>query len=98
MLSDQLAQMPHFHVVTLSEGQYLGYSDGLTEPGARGLAADLVSPTSGARDQALEGVWIARVDPKSCPLAHGDEPKTDSEEAMQFMQRVIQYEPYWSAF
>ena len=98
MLSDQLAQMPHYHVVTLTDGQYLDYSDGLTEPGALGYAADLISPTSGGRDETLEGVWLARVDLKSCPLTHGDEPKTDSEEALQFMQRVIQYEPYWSVF
>lgn len=98
MISDQLAQMPHYHVVTLTAGQYLDYSDGFTEPGALGYAADLISPTSGARDEALEGVWIARVDPKSCPLAHGDEPKTDNEDAMRFMQRVLEYEPYWTAF
>jgi hypothetical protein len=98
VLSDHLAQLPHFHVVTLTDGQYLDYSDGLTEPGAMGYAADLISPTSGGRDETLEGVWIARADPKSCPLAHGDDPKTDSEDAMLFLERVMQFEPYWSVF
>ena len=96
MFSDHLAQLPHFHVVTLTDGQYLDYSDGLTEPGAMGYAADLISPMSGGRDETLEGVWIARADPKSCPLAHGDDPKTDSEDAMLFLERVMQFEPYWS--
>lgn len=99
MLSEQFAEMSHYHVVTLNDGQYLDYSDGLTEPGATGYAADLISPTSGARDETLEGVWISRVDPwVSCPLSHGDKPKTQSEDALQYLQRVIAYDPYWSMY
>jgi hypothetical protein len=90
--------MPHYHVVTQSDGCYLDYSDGLTEPGALGYAADLISPTSGEREQGLEVVWITKVDPKSCPLGHGDDPEKYSEDALEFLVRVAQDEPYWSAF
>jgi hypothetical protein len=89
--------MPHYHVVTQTDGCYLDYSDGLTEPGALGYAADLISPTSGEREQGLEVVWIAKVDPRSCPLAHCDNPKKDSEDALRFLEWVMQDEPYWSA-
>ncbi len=95
-LSDQLAKLPHYHVVSQCDGCYLDYSDGYTEPGALAYAADLISPTSGGREQGLEDVWIVRVDPSSCPLAHGDDSDKDSEDALQFLQRVIQDEPYWS--
>lgn len=98
MHSDHLAQLPHFHVVTLTDGQYLDYSDSLTEPGALGYAADVISPTSGGRDEKLEGVWITEANPKSCPLAHGDEPRTDSDQVLEFLQRVMQYDPYWSIY
>jgi hypothetical protein len=96
-LSDQLAKMPHYHVVTQSDGCYLDYSDGYSEPGALGYAADLISPTSGEREEGLEVVWIAKVDPRSCPLAHGDDPEKFSEDARQFLGRIVQDEPYWSA-
>jgi hypothetical protein len=96
-LSGQLAKLPHYHVVTQSDGCYLDYSDGYSEPGALGYAADLISPTSGEREPGLEVVWIAKVDPKSCPLAHGDDPKRDSEDALEFLQRVMRDEPYWAA-
>jgi hypothetical protein len=92
--------MPHYHVVSLSDGHYLDYSDGYTEPGALGYAADLIAPTSGEREQGLEAVWIAEVDPRLCricPLAHGDDPERDGEDALEFLERVTQYEPYWSA-
>jgi hypothetical protein len=95
-LSDQLAKMPHYHVVSQFDGRLLDYSDGLTEPGAVGYAADLISPLSGGREQGLEAVWIVRVDPKSCPLAHGDNPGKDSEDILQYLERIIQDEPYWS--
>jgi hypothetical protein len=97
-LSDHLAKLPHYHVVTMSDGQYLAYSDGLTEPGALGYAADLISPTSGEREQGLEEVWIVKVDPKSCRLVHGDNAEKDTEDALEFLQRLIEDEPYWSAF
>jgi hypothetical protein len=97
-LSDHLAKLPHYHVVTLSDGQYLAYSDGLTEPGALGYAADLISPTSGEREQGLEEVWIVKVDPKSCRLVHGDNAEKGTEDALEFLQRLIEEEPYWSAF
>ena len=97
-LSDQLAKMPHYHVVTQSDGSYLDYSDGLTEPGALGYANDLISPTSGERQQGLEAVWIAQVDPRWCQLAHGDDPEKYSQDALEFLERLIRDEPYWSAF
>jgi hypothetical protein len=96
-LSDQLAKMPHYHVVTQSDGCYLDYSDGYSEPGALGYAADLISPTSGEREEGLEVVWIAKVDPRSCLLAHGDDHEKFSEDARQFLGRIVQDEPYWSA-
>ncbi len=96
-LSDQLAKMPHYHVVTQWDGRYLDYSDGLTEPGAVGYAADLISPLSGEREQELEAVWIVEVDPRSCPLAHGDNPGKDSEDVLLFLERATQDEPYWWA-
>lgn len=90
--------MPHFHVVTLRDQSYLDYSDGLTEPGALGYAADLISPTAGERDPGLEGVWIVRIDPQSCRLAHGDSADKQTEDALEFLVRVIQGDPYWSVF
>jgi len=95
-LSDQLAKLPHFHVVCQRDGCYVDYSDGYPEPGALAYAADLISPISGGRDEGLEDVWIVRADPSSCPLAHGDDPESDSENAVQFLQRVMEDEPYWS--
>jgi hypothetical protein len=95
-LSDQLAKMPHYHVVSSRDGCYLDYSDGYTEPGALAYAADLITPISGEREQGLEDVWIVRVDPNSCPLAHGDNPEKDEENALQFLRRVMEDEPYWS--
>jgi hypothetical protein len=97
-LSDHFAKMPHYHVVTQCDGCYLDYSDGLTEPGALGYANDLISPTSGERVQGLDAVWIAQVDPKWCRLAHGDDPEKYGQDALEFLQRLIQDEPYWSAF
>jgi hypothetical protein len=97
-LSDQLADMPHYHVVTQFDGRLLDYSDGLTEPGALAYATDLISPLSGGRAEGLEAVWIVRVDPKSCPLAHGDDPGKDGQDILQYLERIIQDEPYWSEF
>ena len=97
-LSEQFAKMPHYHVVTQSDGRYLDYSDGLTEPGALGYANDLISPASGEREQALEIVWIARVDPRWCRLAHGDDAEKYGQDALEYLERLIQDEPYWSAF
>lgn len=90
--------MPHYHVVTLRDQSYLDYSDGLTEAGAFAYAADVISPTMSEREPGLEGVWIVSIDPQSCRLAHGDDPDRQSEEALDFLVRVIQGEPYWSAF
>ncbi len=95
-LSDQLARLPHYHVVTLSDGYNVAYSDGLTEPGALAYAADLLSPTSGDREQGLEAVWIAKVDPRSCPLDHRDDPEQDSEDTLEFLERVMQDDAYWA--
>jgi hypothetical protein len=96
-LSDQLANLPHYHVVTLSDGYNVAFSDGLTEPGALAYAADLLSPTSGDREPGLEVAWIAKVAARSCPLDHGDNLEIDSEETLEFLERVMQDEPYWSA-
>jgi hypothetical protein len=94
-----MAKMPHYHVVTQTDGCYLDYSDSCTEPGALAYATDLISPTSGERDPGLEFVWITKVDPKWCPLAHGDDPVRDGEDAMYFLERVVRDEDvYWSAF
>jgi hypothetical protein len=95
-LSDQLANLPHYHVVTLSDGYNVGYSDGLTEPGALAYVADLLSPTSGDREQGLEVAWIAKVAARPCPLDHGENPERDSDETLEFLERVMQDEPYWS--
>lgn len=90
--------MPHYHVVTLCDESCLDYSDGLTEPGALAYAADVISPTAGEREQGLEGVWIVAVDPQSCRLAHGNNADKETEQALEFLMRVIQGEPYWSVF
>jgi hypothetical protein len=92
-----LAKLPHYHVVTLTDGSYVAYSDALTEPGALAYAADLLSPTSGEREPGLEVVWVAKVAAGSCPLDHRDNPEKDSEDTLEFLERVMQDEPYWSA-
>ena len=56
------------------------------------------SPTSGQREEGLEEVWIVKVDPKSCRLVHGDNAEKETEDALEFLQRLIEDEPYWSAF
>ncbi|MGA7052853.1 MAG: hypothetical protein WBZ37_16600 [Mycobacterium sp.] len=96
-LAGHFAKMPHYHVVTQHDGRYLDYSDGLTEPGAVAYAADLISPLSGGREQGLEAVWLVQVDPRTCPLAHGADPGKDSEDALMFLDRVTQDDPYWWA-
>jgi hypothetical protein len=75
----------------------VAYSDALTEPGAVAYAADLLSPTSGGREQALEVVWVTKIAPGPCPLDRRGNPDEDSEETLEFLERVMQDEPYWSA-
>ena len=95
-LSEQLAKLPHYHVVSLSAQQYVAYSDKLTEPGAMAYAADLISPTSGEREPGLEVVWIAPVDPRACRLDDRDSDE-DGDEVVEFLERLMQDEPYWTA-
>ena len=44
----------------------------------------------------MEVAWIAKVAARPCPLDHGENPEVDSEETLEFLERVMQDEPYWS--
>ncbi|GLE51194.1 hypothetical protein [Mycobacterium montefiorense] len=99
-LAEHLAGLPHVHVVAANQNNELIYSDGLTSPGAEGFAADLISPAPGAPmpEVELEAVWIIEVDPRWCPLAHGDDTtESDEEQVADYLERVTQRPPYWSA-
>lgn len=96
---DQLAAMPHYHVVAQNHDDEVIYSDGFTWPGACGFATDLIAPPAGAAtpEVGLEAVWIVEGDPRRCPLAHGDGAADDEQTATEFLERAIQQQPYWSA-
>jgi len=64
--------------------------------GALGYANDLISPTSGERVQGLEAVWIAQVDPRWASWRTATIPEKYSQDALEFLQRLIRDEPYWS--
>lgn len=96
-LSDKLAAMPHYHVVTQSDDGRRSYSDGHDRATALRYAADLIAPTKGTREPGLTAVWIAKGNPGSCPLAHGDNDPADAEAAANFLYDVMGQEPYWSA-
>jgi hypothetical protein len=96
---DQLAAMPHYHVVAQNHDDEVIYSDGLTWPSACGFATDLIAPPSGETipEAGLAAVWIVEADPRWCPLAHGDGAADDEQTAAEFLERAIQQQPYWSA-
>jgi hypothetical protein len=96
---EQLAVLPHYHVVAQNQDDEVIYSDAFTWPGARGFAADLIArPTGEAIPEAgLEAVWIIEGDAVWCPLAHGDGAVVDEQTAAEFLAQVIQQRPYWSA-
>lgn len=99
-LAGHLAGLPHFHVVAQNRNNEIVYSDGLTWPGAEGFATDLISPPPGAPvpEVELDAVWIVEADPRWCPLAHGDDTAApDEEAAAEYLGRLTQAPPYWSA-
>lgn len=99
-LAEHLAGLPHFHVVAQNRNNEIVYSDGLTWPGAEGFATDLISPPPGAPvpEVELDAVWIVEADPRWCPLAHGDDTAApDEEAAAEYLGRLTQAPPYWSA-
>jgi hypothetical protein len=95
---DQLAALPHYHVIAENHDDELIYSDGLTWPGAQGFAADLITPAAGGPIyEPVIAVWIIQCDPSRCPLAHGDGVPADEQAAPGFVEQVIQQQqPYWS--
>jgi hypothetical protein len=98
-LSDQLAALPHYHVVGQLRDDEVNYSDVFTWPGAVGFAADLIAPPAGAPQPGpgLEALWIVEGDPVWCPLAHGDGAEYDEQTAAEFLEQAMQQQPYWSA-
>jgi hypothetical protein len=95
---DDLAALPHYHVVAENHDGELICSDGFTWPCAEGFAADLIAPTTSAPIyEPVQAVWIIQGDPLRCPLAHGDSIPEDEQVAPGFLEQVIQQRPYWSA-
>jgi hypothetical protein len=94
---NDLAALPHCHVIAQNYDDELTYSDGFTWPGAQGFAADLIAPPAGTPIyEPVKAVWIIECDPSWCPLAHGDDIPADEEAAAGFVERVIQQrQPYW---
>jgi len=50
---DELAGLPHYHVIAENHDDEVTYSDGFTWPCARGFAADLISPPAGAHSRTV---------------------------------------------
>jgi hypothetical protein len=99
-LAEKLAALPHYHVVVQNRNNEVVYSDGFTWPGAAGFAADLISPPPGAPipEVELDAVWIFEGDPHRCPFAHGDDTAPiDEEMVVDYLERLTQQPPYWSA-
>jgi len=95
---DELAGLPHYHVVAENHDDEVIYSDGFTWARARGFAADLISPPAGAPIyEPVKAVWIIEGDPSSCPLAHGDDIPADEQAAPGFLEQLMHQQPYWSA-
>lgn len=95
---DELAALPHYHVIAENHDAELIYSDAFTWPCAQGFAADLIAPAVGAPvSEPVKAVWIIEGDPFWCPLAHGDGIPADEQATPGFLQQVIQQQPYWSA-
>ncbi len=94
---EQLAGLPHYHVIAENHDGELIYSDGFTWPRAHGFAADLIAPPAGAPiSEPVKAVWIIEGDPSRCPLAHGDGIPADEQATPDFLHQAIQQQPYWS--
>ena len=94
---DELAGLPHYHVIAENQEGELICSDGFTWPSAQGFAADLISPPPGAPVyEPVQTVWIIQGEPLRCPLAHGDNIPADEQAVPGFLQHVVQQQPYWS--
>jgi hypothetical protein len=97
-VANEFAALPHYHVIAEIHDDELICSDGFTWPGAHGFAADLISPPAGTvMNEPVQAVWIIEGDPFRCPLAHGDAIPADEQAAMNFLDRVLEQQPYWSA-
>jgi hypothetical protein len=95
---DELAGLPHYHVIAENHDDEVIYSDGFTWAGARGFAADLISPPAGAPIyEPVKAVWIIEGHPFRCPLAHGDGIPADEQATAGFLEQVLHQQPYWSA-
>jgi hypothetical protein len=96
---DELAGLPHYHVIAENHDDEVIYSDGFTWASARGFAADLISPPAGAPIyEPVKAVWIIEGAPFGCPLAHGDDIPADEQATLGFLERVLLHQqPYWSA-
>jgi hypothetical protein len=95
---DELAGLPHYHVIAENHDDEVIYSDGFTWAGARGFAADLISPPAGAPiHEPVKAVWIIEGGPFWCPLAHGDGIPADEQAIPGFLEQVLHQQPYWSA-
>jgi hypothetical protein len=89
---------PHFHVIAESYDGELMCSDGFTWPGAQGFVADLISPPNGVRIyEPVQTVWIIEGESPRCPFAHGGDIPADEAAAQEFLDQVLQQQPYWSA-
>jgi hypothetical protein len=94
---DELAGLPHYHVIAENHDDEVIYSDGFTWPCARGFAADLISPPGGAPiHEPVKAVWIIEGAPSWCPLAHGDDIPADEQATRGFLEQVMHQRPYWS--
>jgi hypothetical protein len=94
---DQLAGLPHYHVIAENHDDELIYSDGFTWPCAQGFAADLITPPAGAPiSEPVKTVWIIQGDPFWCPLAHGDGIPADEQATPRSLEEAIRQHPYWS--
>ena len=94
---DELAGLPHYHVIAENHDDELIYSDGFTWPCARGFAADLITPLAGAPiSEPVKTVWIIEGDPFWCPLAHGDGIPADEQATPGFLEQAIRQQLYWS--
>ena len=95
---DDLAALPHYHVIAENHDGELIYSDAFTWPGAQGFAADLIAPPAGAPiHEPVKAVWIIQGEPLWCPLAHGDGILEDEQATPGFLEQLIQQPHYWSA-
>ena len=94
---DELAALPHYHVVAENHDDEVICSDAFSWPCAQAFAADLISPPGGAPVyEPVKAIWIIESGPSWCPLAHGDGIPADDEAAAGFLQEALQRQPYWS--